>query len=204
MIDLYFIRHGITLANEAGIKQGTINNEMTHLSETGIKQANRLREHFDISFADRIIASPMKRTQDTANILNQDAKLPISYDDRLVEISYGDWDGQKNKELETTYADVYDSVLHDVLPEYVDLTDGGESFEEVIARAKSFMDEVALQNDDQKIVVVTHGFTIKAAVLAAIGEVNDMMVIEEPANTSVTRITIDNGRHYLRFFNRTY
>lgn len=37
MTDFYFVRHGQTSANAAGLKQGTINNDMTYLTETGKK-----------------------------------------------------------------------------------------------------------------------------------------------------------------------
>lgn len=39
MTELYIIRHGQTAANVAGLKQGTIDDERTYLSETGIAQA---------------------------------------------------------------------------------------------------------------------------------------------------------------------
>ncbi|PAK68621.1 histidine phosphatase family protein, partial [Staphylococcus haemolyticus] len=80
----------------------------------------------------------------------------------------------------------------------------GETFSHVIDRIDAFMTEVSAKYPDQKIVLITHGFTIKAAVLAAIGRPTDMMVIEEPDNTSVTRITRDvsNNSYYLRYYNR--
>lgn len=205
MTDFYFIRHGQTAANAIGLKQGIINTEVTYLSETGKKQAEGLHQGFDISFADQIIASPLQRTKDTANILNQSANLPITYDKRLLEISYGDWDGQKNAELEEKYPEVFDHVLNDVLPTYVTVAGGNtESFEDVIARAQDFMGSVSQKFPDGQIIVVTHGFTIKAAVLAAMGSPKEMMVIEEPDNTSVTKITYapENHSYYLRYYNR--
>ncbi|GAA3192291.1 histidine phosphatase family protein [Lentilactobacillus kefiri] len=203
MTDFYFVRHGQTAANAAGLKQGTINTEITYLSETGKKQAESLRKGFDISFADQIIASPLQRTKDTAAILNRDANLPVTYDKRLLEISYGSWDGEKNADLMSKYPELFDHVLNDALPTYAAVADG-ETFSHVIDRIDAFMTEVSAKYPDQKIVLITHGFTIKAAVLAAIGRPTDMMVIEEPDNTSVTRITRDvsNNSYYLRYYNR--
>ncbi len=203
MTDFYFVRHGQTAANAAGLKQGTINTEITYLSETGKKQAESLRKGFDISFADQIIASPLQRTKDTAAILNRDANLPVTYDKRLLEISYGSWDGEKNADLMSKYPELFDHVLNDALPTYAAVADG-ETFSHVIDRIDAFMTEVSAKYPDQKIVLITHGFTIKAAVLAAIGCPTDMMVIEEPDNTSVTRITRDvsNNSYYLRYYNR--
>jgi broad specificity phosphatase PhoE len=203
MTDFYFVRHGQTAANAAGLKQGTINTEITYLSETGKKQAESLRKGFDISFADQIIASPLQRTKDTAAILNRDANLPVTYDKRLLEISYGSWDGEKNADLMSKYPELFDHVLNDALPTYAAVADG-ETFSHVIDRIDAFMTEVSAKHPDQKIVLITHGFTIKAAVLAAIGRPTDMMVIEEPDNTSVTRITRDvsTNSYYLRYYNR--
>lgn len=203
MTDFYFVRHGQTAANAAGLKQGTINSAITYLSETGKQQVESLRKGFDISFADRIVASPLQRTKDTATILNQSANLPVTYDKRLLEISYGDWDGEKNTDLMAKYPQLFDLTLNDVLPTYAD-TANGEPFDHVIDRIDEFMQDVAAKYSNDKIILVTHGFTIKAAVLAAIGRPNDMMVVEEPDNTSVTRITLqaDTQSYYLRYYNR--
>lgn len=35
MTTFYFVRHGQTLANAAGLKQGQINSDITHLNDTG-------------------------------------------------------------------------------------------------------------------------------------------------------------------------
>ncbi|CAM3198710.1 histidine phosphatase family protein [Lentilactobacillus buchneri] len=203
MTDFYFVRHGQTAANAAGLKQGTINSEITYLSETGKQQVESLRKGFDISFADRIIVSQLQRTKDTAAILNQSANLPVTYDKRLLEISYGDWDGEKNADLMSKYPKLFDFTLNDVLPAYADVAHG-ETFDHVIDRVAELMQETATNYPNDKIILVTHGFTIKAAVLAAIGRPKDMMVIEEPDNTSVTRITLQTTTHsyYLRYYNR--
>ncbi|MBW1604964.1 histidine phosphatase family protein [Lactobacillus sp. Sy-1] len=202
MTDFYFVRHGQTAANAAGLKQGCINTPITYLSEKGKQQAQTLHDHFDISFADRIISSPLKRTQDTAAYLNQTAKLPISLDKRVLEISYGNWDGKKNADLQKAHPEVFDPVLNDVLPSYATLAKG-ETFDGVIERVNDFMLDVNKQSPDEKIIVVTHGFTIKAAVLAAMGNPIDVMVIQEPDNTTVTKITLANNNYYVKYFNRS-
>ncbi|KGL04770.1 histidine phosphatase family protein [Lactobacillus helveticus] len=203
MTDFYFVRHGQTTANVAGLKQGTINTKITFLTETGKKQAQTVHKHFDISFADRIVASPLQRTKDTADILNQSEHLPITYDKLLLEISYGNWDGSKNADLEAKYPQVFDHVLNDVLPSYAPLAHG-ETFTHVIDRADHFMSVTAQRYPDEKIIVVTHGFTIKAAVLAALGRPDNPMVVEEPDNLSITRITrkASSDNYYLRYYNR--
>jgi len=80
MTTFYIIRHGQTTANAQDLKQGTINTAITHLNDVGEQQAQALHAAFDISFADRLICSPLARTQETAAILNHGRDLPIKTD----------------------------------------------------------------------------------------------------------------------------
>lgn len=203
MTDFYFIRHGQTQANALGLKQGTINSAITHLNEIGQQQAKTLHDRFDISFADQVLVSPLQRTRDTATILNQTAQLPIKVDNRLLEISYGQWDGLKNLDLEQQHGDVFDPVLHDVLPTYTKYATDGESFQSVVDRVTELMQEYANEFQDGKYIVVTHGFTVKAAAMAALSP-SDPMTLPEPENTSVTKISMINGHSYVWFYNRIY
>ncbi|MTV83134.1 histidine phosphatase family protein [Secundilactobacillus folii] len=203
MTDFYFIRHGQTQANALGLKQGTINSEITHLNAKGQQQAQHLHDQFNVDFADELLVSPLQRTRDTASIINQTAKLPETVDERLLEISYGQWDGLKNLDLEQQYGDVFDPVLHDVLPSYTKYATEGESFQSVVDRVGRFMADYVNRRPNGKFIVVTHGFTVKAAAMAALRPA-DPMTLPEPDNTSVTRISVVNGRYYLWSYNQRY
>lgn len=205
MTEFYFIRHGQTKANVLKMKQGTINTEMTYLNENGLKQAQTLADNFDISFADRIICSPLHRTQQTAEILNKKAHLPISYDKRLVEISYGQWDGQKNADLRKIHPDAYNTYWNDVLPIYTKYATDGENFSDVVARVHDFINETMTQYPDEKIICVTHGFTCKAAALDVLKPQN-LMSLPEPRNTSVTKVIAlpETNDFYLEYYNQIF
>ncbi|CAI2579296.1 Phosphoserine phosphatase 1 [Apilactobacillus kunkeei] len=203
MTEFYFVRHGKTFANQQGLKQGTINSDITHLSDIGKQQAKHLHDNFDVSFADKIYVSPLQRTLDTADYLNAGVGLPIEKDERLLEISYGKWDGQSNAELMRTYPEVFDDELKDVLPSYAPLADG-ETFEQVYNRVKEFMEEKASENPDGKFILVSHGFTVKSAMLVALKQLDDPMSVIEPDNTSVTKIRFKNNQYYVDYFNRMY
>ena len=77
MTELYIIRHGQTAANVAGLKQGTIDDERTYLSETGIAQAKELAGALDLTGFAALYHSPLHRTVETAQIVNQTAHLPF-------------------------------------------------------------------------------------------------------------------------------
>lgn len=203
MTVFYFIRHGQTLGNTQGISQGTINTEIAYLNDYGKQQAQKLHDQFDINFADRIIASPLVRTQQTAEIVNQTANLPIELDDRIKEISYGDWDGTKKSELKQQFPDLFSPISDDVVPEYYK-TAHGESFLDVETRVSDFMLDMAAKYPDEKIIVVSHGFTIRSAVVNAL-QVQNPFAVPEPENTSLTKISLLNdGQPVLNYFNRVY
>lgn len=205
MTTFYFVRHGQTLANASGLKQGQINTENTELNETGIQQVTRLAEHFDLDFAQHLVASPLNRTQQTAALLNKTGQLSLQTDERLLEISYGQWDGKSNQKLMTAYPDVFDDILHDVLPQYVKYATEGETFEQVVERVQIFLDEMTKNYPTDNIVVVTHGFTIKAVIMATFGITPATINLPEPGNASMTKLTqTTDGQKYLHFFNQQY
>jgi probable phosphoglycerate mutase len=72
MTTFYFVRHGQTTANATGLKQGTINDDRTHLTEKGHAQATHLADQFDVSDMDALFVSPLDRTQETAAHLHTD------------------------------------------------------------------------------------------------------------------------------------
>ncbi|WP_334332956.1 histidine phosphatase family protein [Companilactobacillus sp. HBUAS59544] len=202
MTEFFLIRHGQTQANVLKMKQGNINTEITYLTKKGQQQAQNLAKHFDISFADRIICSPLQRAQQTAKILNQKYQLPITLDNRLREISYGEWDGQKNADLRKKYPDAYNEYWNDALPSYNQYAHQGESFTDVIDRVRDFLEESIKKYPGEKLICVTHGFTVKAAALAVVQPKN-MMSIPEPRNTSITKVIgLSKEEWYLEFYNQ--
>ncbi|HJA72777.1 MAG TPA: histidine phosphatase family protein [Candidatus Limosilactobacillus faecipullorum] len=188
MTELLIVRHGQTSLNVKGVKQGTINTPATYLSPVGKQQAQTLAEKLDLSQTKQIFVSPLTRAQETAAMLNQTAQLPIEIDDRLKEISYGDWDGQLNQELEAQYPDHFYKRIHDVRPSYAQVAHG-ESFTAVQARVADFTTAVVKKYPDDQLLIVTHGFTVRSFAANAVG--CQELEILEPANCSVTKIVID-------------
>ncbi|PIO82282.1 fructose-2,6-bisphosphatase [Loigolactobacillus backii] len=204
MTEFYFIRHGQTLANTQGVKQGTTNTPATYLNKTGKAQVTRLHERFDISFADRLLSSPLERTKQTAAILNATAKLPVSYDERLTEISYGEWDGLSNATLQKQFPAAFSLATGDVLPSYAVLANG-ETFAAVEQRTADFMAEMVTRYPAQRLIIVTHGFTVRSFAYNAV-QASDPLAILEPDNASVTKITGDAKTKQLAliYYNRLF
>lgn len=79
--------------------------------------------------------------------------MPITADDRLLEISFGKCEGMPVDELPASFADFFGA------PDKYEPTDGGESFTDVIQRAAAFIENVVVPKSYEidTMLVVAHG-----------------------------------------------
>lgn len=112
---------------------------------------------------DAIYTSPLQRCHQLAQALCADASLGFSHsdiqpDDRLKELHFGDWEMQA---WDAIPRDIFDVWAHD----YANLAPpNGETFTQLHARAKSFVEEVSGHSQGKNILVITHGGLIRALI----------------------------------------
>lgn len=78
---IYLVRHGQSSDSAGGLHQ----RDDSPLSPKGIEQANQLAERFKNIDIDYVIASPMPRAKQTAEIIAAEIHKDIHYDDLFVE-----------------------------------------------------------------------------------------------------------------------
>lgn len=150
---LYIMRHGKTDWNELHKLQGRTD---IPLNEDGRRMARAAHdEYMDIHF-DLCFSSPLKRAKETARILFQGRNVPVKTDDRLMEMSFGEYEGSEN------YFQIPEcpiSVLFKDPASYTESVGGAETFEELFARAESFLSGAVLPdvNKGKDILIVGHG-----------------------------------------------
>lgn len=143
MPQLYFIRHGQTEANAQGILTGRIE---TNLTQKGIDDAKELAKSLTEEF-DYYYCSPLTRTHQTLKAIKGDVDFIV--DERITEVSSGDWQGKLKTELPAEEYDLYKKGLLN--------PPNGESLEDVDKRIKSFLDDMFSKYiGDEKVLVVTH------------------------------------------------
>jgi len=143
MPQLFFIRHGQTKANIDGILTGTIE---TDLTQKGIEDAKKLAQELTEKF-NYYYCSPLKRTQQTLNAIKGDVEFFI--DERIIEVSTGDWEGKLKTELPEEKYNLYKKGLFN--------PPNGEDLEKVDKRIKSFLEDMFEKyKKEDKILVVTH------------------------------------------------
>ena len=97
------IRHGQTDWNAEGRLQGQQDIPLNALGRSqATRNGERLREMIGAADGFRFIASPLSRTRETMERLRTAMGLdPLAYrtDERLVEVSFGDWEGHTLDEI---------------------------------------------------------------------------------------------------------
>lgn len=146
MTTICLIRHGQTDWNKAGRIQGETD---TVLNNTGKQQASGARDALEKSYWDLIVTSPLKRTKQTAEIINEKLQLPLIEMEAFKERGYGDAEGLTKEEREAKFPDMR------TYPNQ-------ESREAVTARVTQGIEEILAAYPNKKILLVSHGGAINA------------------------------------------
>lgn len=151
---IYLARHGQTDWNKEMRAQGT---QDIPLNETGRAEAKELAKQLKNVNFDAVYASPLSRASETAKITVGD-RYQINYDDRLVERTFGDYEGK----IVVAWLDLVEGV--DISDVSLDEIPGGvETAKSMFGRAESFINDLKSQyNNDAKILIVGHGGIFRA------------------------------------------
>ena len=188
-MNLHLIRH-TSLNIASGICYGQSDVDVSSNFETECDALAKKLAHVQF---DAVYASPLQRCTKLAHALNLGQPQT---DERLKELNFGDWEMQAWQSIPR---DVFDTWAND----YANLSPpNGESFSQLHARTKMFVEEVSGHSHGKNIAVVTHGGVIRAM----LADVLNMplkglfrMVID---HASVTQISFDEAVPRIHFVNR--
>ncbi len=154
MAKLILVRHGETDWNVEGRYQGQAD---PPLNSQGLQQARSLAKKLKGRDLELLVSSPLRRAAQTARILAEKLKLPVFFDNRLMEIHQGDWQTLLRSEIEQLYPELFhrwETEPWQVTPP------NGENMFQVQQRVNAFLDELLLNHPDACIGIVTHRIPI--------------------------------------------
>ncbi|RAK59014.1 histidine phosphatase family protein [Phenylobacterium hankyongense] len=149
---IYLVRHGQTEFNRERRLQGHVDSPLTEL---GVRQARAvgrlLKELVRDPAGWRIVSSPLGRALRTAEIVAGIVGVPrVETDKRLIELSWGAWDGRLRSDLEAAYPDAFGKsgwAFH---------APTGETYEAVCARMEDWLASLPPE-PERRIIAVSHG-----------------------------------------------
>ena len=192
VVDL--IRHGVTQANLERRAQGRVD---SHLHPSGREQARRLKSW--IGNVDEVFSSPLRRATATAEIAL--GRPPVLVDE-LMEMSFGEWEGELWEELEAS------GRLGGYPWDGKDVRRGGtgETWEEVQDRVAGFLSTLSDTCAGRRVAAAAHGGAIKAYATRILGfDYGKTRLLGPLDNTSVTQVAITpDGHPMLTTYNITH
>jgi len=153
---LFCVRHGETVYNMAGRIQGQFDSQ---LSPLGVRQCQAVAEVLAIEDIEAVIASPLSRALQSAQVIADHLRLPVKVDPRLMEINAGIFQGHTWEEIEAKFA-AEATRWRTQDPDY--RIPQGESRREVMQRAGAALVDIR-EAGYRKSIVVAHGGSLSAA-----------------------------------------
>ncbi|MFJ6616297.1 bifunctional RNase H/acid phosphatase [Kitasatospora sp. NPDC091335] len=172
------------------------------LSDKGRWQAERAAEALAArGSVQAVVASPMRRTRQTAETVAARLGLEVRYEDGLREVDFGDWEGLTFAEVRERYPDDLTAWLGSAKAKP---TGGGESFTTLTHRAGVARDKILARYAGRTVLVVSHVSPIKTLVRLALGAPPDSMYRMELSAASICAVQYyADGNASLRLLNDT-
>jgi broad specificity phosphatase PhoE len=169
---LDFARHGRTNYNDQGLCNADPSIEV-HLTPQGIEQAKALAQKLRQTPLDHIFISELKRTRQTAKIVNEFHQAPIEVEPLLNDHRSG---------FEGKSAELLMDALNAADDRWTARFNDGESIDDMKQRVAQFIDELRAQPYNS-VLVVTSQWVIQAAVA----------IIQNIPNEEAWRLEVGQG-----------
>ncbi|MGV9352954.1 bifunctional RNase H/acid phosphatase [Streptomyces misionensis] len=172
------------------------------LSDVGREQAHRVAEALAArGTIETVLASPLARTRETAEIVAARLNLDVHIEDGLRETDFGAWEGLTFGEVRDRYPDDLNAWLADTEARP---TGGGESFAETAARIEATRDRLVTAHAGHTVLLVTHVTPIKTFVRLALGAPPESLFRMELSAASLSAVAYyADGNASVRLFNDT-
>jgi probable phosphoglycerate mutase len=181
---LLLVRHGLTPHTAAKRFSGGLKSANPGLSDDGRAQVRATADWLApvAEGVDAVVASPVRRTLESAEIIAERLGRPVEVEPRFAEMEFGRWDGLTFAEVaerDKAGLDGWFGSLETPPP-------GGESFREVEERVLAALEELLGSHPGKTVVVVSHVTPIKTLVARALGAPLESVFRMELSPASVT------------------
>lgn len=188
---LLMLRHGVTAYTPERRFSGRGGADLP-LTAQGRAQALAAAEAVAaVGGVDVVVASPLRRTLETAQHVADRLGVGVRVDDGWVECAFGEWDGLTGAEV----AERWPAELAAWQASTAVAPPGGEPFDEVERRVRVARDRTLARHPRARVLVVTHATPIKQMVRLALGSAPESLwrMDSSPASLTTVRWWTDGG-----------
>ena len=197
MSRVYLVRHGQTAWNVGEIFRGRAD---IPLDETGKREVHLAGETLKAETLQAVYSSPLSRSMETAENIAIFHDIPVTPLDAIVDISYGEWEGLGNQEVQQKYPELHALWLSE--PHKV-LFPGGESLDEVRSRTMAALEDLLGKHQDENFALVAHRVPNKVICCALLGLDNSHFWRIQQDTASTNLFVYRNGQWIISYLNDT-
>lgn len=195
--DLYIIRHGQTAWNRDKIFRGR---KDIPLDEQGRREALLTAKWLRGTRFDAIYSSPLLRAYETAVEIARGRNISVEKHPGLIDISFGRWEGMKEKEVIEKYPDIFEkwhSRPHETLFPM------GEDLRCVQERALKAVFDISEKHRGKTVALVSHRVVLKVIILGLLGMRLDRFWFIQQDTCCINRFRISDGDAIVLLLNDT-
>jgi broad specificity phosphatase PhoE len=196
------VRHGQTEWNREERFRGRVD---LPLNEMGLRQAEAAGRRIASTWSpEAIYASPLSRAMQTAQAIA--ACLPPDWrpapqsEAGLIDVDYGEWQGQSPQEVAQRYEPLYQTWLS--APQQIHFP-GGESLAVVQERAQATLVEIVDRHHDGAVVLVSHLAVCRVLLLTVLGLDNSYFWHISQENGAINVFKAEKENFYIVTLNDT-
>ncbi len=182
---LYILRHGETDLHIKGVMQGWLD---APLNQNGRDLAVVTGQGMRGIRFDKCISSPLIRAKETAEIVLRESgnRIPITTDDRIREINFGEMEGRTVSEMGDAGALFFKDPFR--FPGFPH----GETISDVCKRTQSFLKELLETDSGETVLICTHGCATRAMLNFLYEDPAEFWRGHPPYNCSVNIVAAEN------------
>ena len=188
MTTILLARHGESDWNHAKRWQGHADRPLT---ERGRQQAYELAARLEETELDAVYTSDLRRARETGEVVAAVHGLSVRELPALREVDVGSWSGLTRAEAAARFPDAYRHWEAGG-----EGWDDGETYEQLAERVVGAVKRIAGDHPGERVLVVTHGGSIRAVHADALGlDVHTYRRIQrvEP-NATLSAVCVEDGR----------
>lgn len=180
IIDL--IRHGEPVGG-SGRYRGKIDDPLSGKGWRQMREAVADHCPWDV-----IVSSPLSRCSAFATELAQRHDLPVSFDERLMEIGFGEWEGLTKEQIVAKDSEALQRFYSDPITHR---PPGAEALAEFEQRIVAAWNQLLADHAGQRLLLVGHAGVIRMVVRHVLATPLESMFRIHVPNAGITRIRVD-------------
>jgi len=139
----------------------------------------------------QIISSPLRRCSEFAQALSEKMSIPLTRDERLKEVGFGEWEGKTGAEIRSIAPETLARFYHDPIG---NRPSGAEPLDQFSYRVNSALDTSLTAHPGKHLLLIAHAGVIRAILTRSLSAPLGSMYRLSISTATISRLQLSNER----------